>query len=93
MSLTSYRAAPPRVIRFLPKAKDRCVNPYGIYRGDVNAKRLHLLPEQIAEGDLSPVRDAGESFQCGLPRISVLTAKGPLLGGPWFRPGAVCFRE
>ena len=53
MSLTSYRAAPPRA----------SVNPFGIYRVRVNPLGLLLLPEQIARRRFAPARDA-PCFRC-----------------------------
>ena len=41
MSLTSYRAAPPRVLSVNREAVYRvCVNPYGIYRNGANRKAI-----------------------------------------------------
>lgn len=70
MSLTSYRAAPPRVNRLFAFAKMSFpAQVRRTCRESVTALRLCLVPEQIAEGDLSPLRDArGVFFYSGLER-------------------------
>ncbi len=82
MSLTSYRAAPPRVTMFLPKAK---------YRSSKARALCGLLPEQLGEAELSPVRDAPI---CGAPIFSLHRdpkAKGRFASGPCYRLWAVEF--
>ena len=54
MSLTSYRAAPPRA----------SVNPYGIYRVRVNRFAIYSYCRSKLRSNLSPVRDAPFSLWC-----------------------------
>lgn len=85
MSLTSYRAAPPRVRR---------KSLWDLSRWRNRFERLCLLPEQIAEGDLSPVRVALEDMGCDFLVFQVFKRRKAACGRPLRSASrAVRFRE
>jgi hypothetical protein len=87
MSLTSYRAAPPRVQR----------NSEGVVAATSTVCVDGFLPDQIAEGDLSRVRGAQAWIRaplCILLFAVPYNTKGPLLSGPLVSAGPKnSFRE
>ncbi len=106
MSLTSYRAAPPRVISVFGEAEDRdeetalavfvdSANRRFVAYGLGRNARSGIHSEQIARGNLSPVREVetvSSAPGIQVPRY-ITEAKRPLEGGLLFGWAGVVSRR
>ena len=90
MSLTSYRAAPPRVTRFLPEGKYRRSQTQRVLSRLRHSQAVMHASGANCERRFAPVRDAPSAKLCGTPIFhsafpAVYNRNGRLQSGPLFR--------
>src|SRR5262245_59641701 len=103
MSLTSYRAAPPRVI-YVNRVAVYPVSakPFGLCRDGVTARRLCLLPSKLPKAiclvfprhRIDWARAYRRRTRASSPiHFEFRNDKSRLWGGPWVLARGRCFRD